>query len=584
MKDIRGFFSLFRGKSLYLVIVVCFFSTIGLLLLSMAGLLLPQFSRLLETNAVDRTRETMMQGTNSLEIYVNNMLSTLHFASTLLPEHEPAQATGYQAQIDLLRRSNKGVSAIAFFGEDGRLFHSTRGRLSVPQARVADMGWFQKARAWQETVPYFSAPHVQHIFDSQVAWVITLSRAVNYIEGGTERTGVLMMDIDFSEVASLLSDIYLGSSGYVYLLDTNDQILYHPRMQLLYAGLAGENVDAVAEQIVGTARDVAEGRERVLMIHTVFQTRWRMVGVAYFDEILLLQRTFTRMFTLSLICGALLSLGVAALTGYYVTRPIHLLQKKMRQVESGDLHISIAEQGFQEIRALSASFNLMLGSIRDLMDQVVLEQEAKRLYELNALQAQINPHFLYNTLDSIIWMEERGHSREAITAVSALAKLFRISISQGRAIISVQEELEHARNYLIIQKMRFKNKFTYEIHASEEALHLRTVKLIVQPLVENAIHHAIDAYDDSVLHIAVRAWREQDLLKITVSDDGIGIPPEKVEGILRAPADKTGIGLRNVHERILLTCGRNYGLRVESVEDEGTTVTISLPADLKESR
>jgi two-component system sensor histidine kinase YesM len=393
-----------------------------------------------------------------------------------------------------------------------------------------------------------------------------------------------MMDIDFPEVASLLSDIYLGSSGYVYLLDTSDQILVHPRMQLLYAGLADENIDAVAAQIVGSARDVVQGRERVLMINTVFQTRWRMVGVAYIDEILLLQRTFTRMFTISLICGALLSLGVAALTGYYVTRPIHLLQKKMRQVESGDLHISIAEQGFQEIRALSASFNLMLGSIRDLMDQVVLEQEAKRLYELNALQAQINPHFLYNTLDSIIWMEERGHSREAITAVSALAKLFRISISQGRAIISVQEELEHARNYLIIQKMRFKNKFTYEIHATDEALHLRTVKLIVQPLVENAIHHAIDAYDDSVLHIAVRAAHQEDLLLITVADDGIGMPPEKIEGILRAPAGKTGIGLRNVHERIQLTCGRNYGLRVQSAEDEGTTVTILLPAGLEGNR
>ncbi|MCL2812862.1 MAG: sensor histidine kinase [Clostridia bacterium] len=573
-----------RGKSLYLAIVVCFFSTIGLLLLSMAGLLLPQFSRLLENNAVDRTRETMMQGTNSLEIYVNNMLSTLHFASTLLPGHEPAQETEYHAQIDLLRRSNKGVSAIVFFGEDGRLFHSTRGQLSVPQSQVTDMEWFQKARSWQETVPYFSAPHVQHIFDSQVAWVITLSRAVNYTEGGVERTGVLLMDIDFSEVASLLSDIVLGSSGYVYLLDTNDQILHHPRMQLLYAGLAHENVDAVAEQIVGTARDVADGRERVLMINTVYQTRWRLVGVAYFDEILLLQRTFTRLFTLSLICGALLSLGVAALTGYYVTRPIHLLQNKMRQVESGDLNISIAEQGFQEVRALSASFNLMLGSIRDLMDQVVLEQEAKRLYELNALQAQINPHFLYNTLDSIIWMEERGHSKDAIIAVSALAKLFRISISQGRAIITVQEELEHVRNYLIIQKMRFKNKFTYEIHASEGALHLCTVKLIVQPLVENAIHHAIDAYDDSVLHIVVRASHREESLMITVADDGIGMPPEKVESILRAPAGKTGIGLRNVHERIQLTCGRNYGLRVESVEDEGTIVTVLLPVGLEGNR
>ena len=149
----------------------------------------------------------------------------------------------------------------------------------------------------------------------------------------------------------------------------------------------------------------------------------------------------------------------------------------MRQVEAGDLNVAIKEQGFREARSVSVAFNHMIARIRALMDQIVQEQEKKRLYELNALQAQINPHFLYNTLDSIIWMEERGRSREAITMVSALARLFRISISKGRSIITVREELEHVRNYLIIQKMRFKDQFTYEIEAQEETLEERTVKL-----------------------------------------------------------------------------------------------------------
>ncbi len=577
----KRFFSFFKGKSLYLVIVVCFFTTIGLLLLSMAALLLPQFSRLLEANAVERTRETVMQSTNGLEIYVDGMLSTLHFASGVLPDTNPQEQWAYRSQLDLIQRSNRDISAIAFFAEDGRLFHATRGKVSMLPEAVREMDWFQRAQRWQETVPVFSTPYVQHLFDAQASWVVTLSLAVHYTEGGVPRTGVLLLDIDFSAVDSLLSGMKLGSSGYVYLLDAEEHILYHPRQQLIYAGLAAEDLAAVSAQIVGTCRDVQEGRERVLMINTVGHTRWRMVGVAYFDEILMLQSTFLRMFTVALICGGLLSLGVASLTAYFVTRPIHLLQQKMRQVESGDLHSSIAEEGFQEIRSLSATYNHMLASIRDLMDQVVREQEAKRLYELNALQAQINPHFLYNTLDSIIWMEERGHSREAIQAVSALARLFRISISRGRNIITVQEELEHVRNYLIIQKMRFKNKFLYAIEATDEAQQLRTVKLIVQPLVENAVHHAIDAYDDSVLHIVVRAWREGEELRFTVSDDGIGIPREKVQSILSAPPGKSGIGLRNVHERIQLTCGRAYGLSVHSVEDEGTTVTIRLPANME---
>lgn len=249
----------------------------------------------------------------------------------------------------------------------------------------------------------------------------------------------------------------------------------------------------------------------------------------------------------------------------------------MRQVEAGDLNVAIKEQGFREARSVSVAFNHMIARIRALMDQIVQEQEKKRLYELNALQAQINPHFLYNTLDSIIWMEERGRSREAITMVSALARLFRISISKGRSIITVREELEHVRNYLIIQKMRFKDQFTYEIQAQEETLEERTVKLIVQPLVENAINHAIDQTQPEALHIIIKAFFQGDDLLFTVEDDGIGISPEILENILTSPAGRSGIGIKNVHERIQLTFGPSYGLQIESEEDEGTLVTIRLP-------
>ena len=161
--------------------------------------------------------------------------------------------------------------------------------------------------------------------------------------------------------------------------------------------------------------------------------------------------------------------------------------------------------------------------------------------------------------------------------VSALARLFRISISKGRSIITVREELEHVRNYLIIQKMRFKDQFTYEIEAQEETLEERTVKLIVQPLVENAINHAIDQTQPEALHIIIKAFFQGDDLLFTVEDDGIGISPEILENILTSPAGRSGIGIKNVHERIQLTFGPSYGLQIESEEDEGTLVTIRLP-------
>ena len=320
-----------------------------------------------------------------------------------------------------------------------------------------------------------------------------------------------------------------------------------------------------------------DGRERVLISATLNQTRWRLVGVAYIDEILELQNTFIRIVSIVLLCAAMLSFAVASVMAYWVTRPMRYLEDTMRQVEAGDLNVAIKEQGFREARSVSVAFNHMIARIRALMVQIVQEQEKKRLYELNALQAQINPHFLYNTLDSIIWMEERGRSREAITMVSALARLFRISISKGKSIILVKDELEHVRNYLIIQKMRFKDQFTYEIEAQEETLEERTVKLIVQPLVENAINHAIDQTQPEALHIIIKAFFQGDDLLFTVEDDGIGISPEILENILTSPAGRSGIGIKNVHERIQLTFGPSYGLQIESEEDEGTLVTIRLP-------
>jgi len=261
---------------------------------------------------------------------------------------------------------------------------------------------------------------------------------------------------------------------------------------------------------------------------------------------------------------------------YYVTQPLRSLEKKMKSIQEGALDVTIAERGFREIRSLSAAFNHMVGQIRSLMQSVVREQEVKRMHELNALQAQINPHFLYNTLDSIVWMEERGKSKEAITMVMALSRLFRISISRGRSFISVKEELEHVRNYLIIQKMRFKERFTYEIESQPEVLAERTVKLIIQPLVENCINHAIDEAQQEPLHISITAVLADDEIHITVSDDGMGIPQEKLPLLLTTQGG-TGIGLKNVHERLQLTYGKSYGLTVTSEEWVGTSILIRIP-------
>ncbi len=565
-----------NGRSLHTLMIIGLLLFTGILLAFMSGALVPFISQLLSENAIERTKETVLQSVNVVDQYVDSTLSTLHFATSLVPM-DPETDLGWHAQIDLLARANSDITAIAFFNGQGECLYATGGALRVSGYGIRQRRWFTEALRQEGTLTVFSNPYVQDVFANQHNFVVTLSRAVTYMSGGRQQTGVMLMDIGYSSIAALTDNIKLGDSGYTYVVDERDALIAHPKLQLIYADQAKEDMTAVQRQIVGLTRDKQSGRERVLIVAVINQTRWRMVGVAYIDEILQSQMAFIRIMSLVLLSAAFIALGAATLMAYWVTRPITHLEHKMRKVEAGDLNVTITERGFSEIRNVATAFNHMLTRIRELMGQIVHEQEMKRLYELNALQAQINPHFLYNTLDSIIWMEERGRSREAITMVTALAKLFRISISKGKGVISVAEEIEHVRNYVIIQKMRFHDKFDCDIEADPETLKERTVKLVLQPLVENALNHAIDEADGASIHIAVRAFVEGDELRFTVSDDGVGIAEEQLDGILRRPAGTGGIGLRNVHERIQLTFGKQYGLTIDSEEGRGTLVTIRLP-------
>ena len=218
------------------------------------------------------------------------------------------------------------------------------------------------------------------------------------------------------------------------------------------------------------------------------------------------------------------------------------------------------------------------------MQDIVEEHEAKRKREFDTLQSQINPHFLYNTLDIIVWMVENEKKSEAVKVVTALARFFRISLSKGKSIIPVRDELEHVRNYLTIQQMRFKNKFTYQISAREEVLELASLKLMLQPLVENAIYHGMEFMDgDGEILIQAEICESSGHLCFLIQDNGLGMTGEQVEGLFadqsHVPSKRgSGIGVRNVNERIKLYFGEDYGLRIWSEPDEGTKIFIDLPA------
>ena len=265
--------------------------------------------------------------------------------------------------------------------------------------------------------------------------------------------------------------------------------------------------------------------------------------------------------------------------------PIKKLHDVTKTITQNDLQILVTSDNVDEITELGMSFNLMIGRIRDLLDSKIKEQENLKKAELRALQAQINPHFLYNTLDTIIWMAESKKTEQVKEIVQALSTFFRISLSKGQDWITIGEEIERTKNYLIIQKMRYQDILDYQIEVDEKVTHFTILKLILQPLVENAIYHGIkNKRKGGVIIVRARQNSENEIL-LQVEDNGIGFTPKKLlqlQAELNDDSDEikmeSGFGIGNVNKRIRLYYGKQYGLSIESKYETGTRATLIIPA------
>ena len=259
---------------------------------------------------------------------------------------------------------------------------------------------------------------------------------------------------------------------------------------------------------------------------------------------------------------------------------IRKLDTSMEAVDQGILEPISVPECRDELGRLTQRYNKMVEQIQHLLEEQYVLGKEKSEAQLYALQAQISPHFLYNTLDSIQWMCERGKTEDAAKMVSALARLFRISISKGRELIPIKDELRHAENYLLIQSYRYKDQFTYSFDVDESLCGYLCNKITVQPLIENAIYHGLDRLvDEGEIKITVKqAPDDRNDILITVSDNGVGMTKEQCEAILKKErSDSSGIGVKNVNDRLKIYFGDKYGLTIESELDVGTSVTVRIP-------
>ena len=477
------------------------------------------------------------------------------------------------------------ISNIGVFSGTGEL------EFAVPAARVAgsvsvnELPLFSEALSRPDAL-LFSPPHVQRTFagsEGQYRWGLTLARAVEIRERASTHQGVLMMELLYSGLQQYFDNVSIGTHGYIYMIGSDGEILYHPRMQLIESGIEEESQLAASAVRDGTYSERYRGENRHVTVKTVGYTGWKLAGVT--SERGFYLNNQKNLLFMGFIIG-LLAYILALVNAYIssrITTPIRKLEHSVNVIESGDLEAEVYIGGAEEIRHLGTSVQKMADRIRGLMQDIVTEHETRRRTEFDALQSQINPHFLYNTLDIIVWMIENEEKEKAVQIVTALGRFFRISLSRGRSIIPVKDELEHVRNYLMIQQNRFKNKFTYRVEADDAVLPMASVKLILQPIVENAIYHGMEFMDGDG-EILVKAELKDGCTVMTVRDNGLGMTEETVEKLLsgkepHAPSRRgSGIGVRNVHERIRIYFGEDYGLSIVSEPDEGTEVTIRMPA------
>ncbi|MBM6974550.1 sensor histidine kinase [Intestinimonas butyriciproducens] len=585
-KRLQGRFS--RGSIRYVMFASFTISALVAVLLTCLTLY-ARFSKQMDDAIQEENQILVSQVNQSLSTYLRDMIRLSDSICYNVVKNTDLEREGVGEEIRLLYDTYSDyVENVALFTRTGELL------ATAPAAKVKDgidvtgEEWFTSAMAQTENL-HFGVPAIQTLFvdaENNYKWVVSLSCAVELTQGGGAQLGVLLIDLKYSALTALFQSVKFSGSGYVYLVDGTGNLIYHPERTLIATGRVRENSLQTAARSDGIYTEVWEGARRSVIVQSVGYTGWKVVGVVERPGFTMsLQQTLP--FLVVIICAYVeLLILMNVLLSRKITEPLRRLRESVGQVEEGAERPPIYVGGTAETRELGTAIQTMVDRMRQLTADMVREHEQKQKSELNALQAQINPHFLYNTLDIIVWMIENGQREDAIRVVTALARFFRISLSKGRNIIPVRDELEHVRNYLLIQEMRYKNKFRYQITCPEACANLTTIKLVVQPIVENAIYHSMDFMDGDGL-IDIRADTDGRDLTITVSDNGLGMPPDVVERLLTAspqPGAQTGgkrgsgIGLRNVQERIRLYFGSEYGVTIQSEPDEGTVVTLHLPA------
>ncbi|WP_058305923.1 cache domain-containing sensor histidine kinase [Gracilibacillus massiliensis] len=553
--------------------------------------------RVMEEQVNDNTIQLIDKVNETFEFYISNLQSHTYMIANdddvqlFLEdaESDPNDESETRYQIQRFLRDFTAVSSevagIMVVNHQGDYISNELYAPSITD--LTEASWYQEAVENEGIFKIIGRPdgrRLTSIVDYKNDDIVTVVRAV--IDPFTEQVqGVVLIDLKLRVIAETVKDVTLGKSGYLMVVDENGDNIYQPTQPIVNQ----IPINWINEQQSGDFSKTIDDEKIQFIYQRSPFVNWVTIGVFPADETVFGLREINFYLVVFIFIIMLFGIPVSYFLSHSISKPIVKLMSLMRKAESGNFNVRYKEKRDDEVGLLGRSFNAMLAKINELMHLTERQERQKRDAEFRSLQANINPHFLYNTLDTIQWMARKQHANDVAEVVESLAKLFRIGLSKGRDVISLKEEIEHIESYLKIQKTRYREKLNYKIDVEDSIKNLPILKFVLQPIIENAIYHGIKERRGPG-HILIDAKEVEDGILITISDDGQGMPTTQLLEMREALAqsisrtenpeetrDKKGYGMLNVQARIQLTHGLNYGISLESEERSGTTVTILLP-------
>lgn len=567
------------------------FATVAVLVLSavviVTGVSMKFTNTSIFENSSEYTHTIIQQMNQNIDSYIDYMENIAY----LISSNEDVQDYLFDEKIDNEGRyriinqfqtildSRSDIRNVGIISKNGRMLINDGSKSVNQDLDLNTQEWYATALE-KPNGPILTSSHVQHIISGERPWVITLSRGIRDRSGSGEKEGVFFIDLNYSAISGLCDQSTVGTKGYAFILDAKGNIVYHPQQQQLYNELQTENISLIMDTDEDTVLTGTGNDGKLYSISRSEKTGWTVVDCTNVKELLSKSRQAQSVYVLTAIILVIVALLFSRFMARSITLPIQKLRDSMKKVQEGDFSVSdVVVDSKNEIGSLTKSFDVMTHRIHELMEQNVHEQEEKRKSELKALQSQINPHFLYNTLDSIIWMAEGKKNEEVVLMTASLARLLRQSISNEDEVVPIANEVEYARGYLTIQKMRYKDKLEFQIEVDSSILYIPLIKLVLQPIIENAIYHGLK-YKESKGLLIVKGFMKDGNAVLQVIDDGVGMDEETLAHIYdkhKVNYHSNGVGVYNVQKRLKLYYGEDYGITYTSELGKGTTATITIP-------